>query len=145
MLKIKKNYLGITDWSKLKVADRKNSLSLSELLGKWQGKEFKQFRKVAGLIIILFLGVYAAAQLNAGSKALFVMLGLPDYMGAIIGAVIVIIYCFSGGMRASLWTDVVQSIVMFIAMGLLCVLAVINIGGGRYVCCEASGCLCYLY
>ena len=108
---------------------RTNSLSFSELLGKWQDKEFKQFRKVAGLIIVLFLGVYAAAQLNAGSKALFVMLGLPDYMGAIIGAVIVIIYCFSGGMRASLWTDVAQSIVMFMAMGLLCVLAVMSIGG----------------
>ena len=38
-----------------------------------------------------------------------------DYkLGAIIGGIIVLLYCFSGGIRASIWTDVAQSIVMII-------------------------------
>ena len=30
-------------------------------------------------------------------------------VGALIGAVIVVLYCFAGGIRASIWTDAAQS------------------------------------
>ena len=38
-------------------------------------------------------------------------------------------YCFAGGIRASLWTDVAQSIVMFVAMVILCFVAIEESGG----------------
>lgn len=50
-------------------------------------------------------------------------------MGAIIGAVIVLLYCFAGGLRASIWTDAAQSFVMIFSMILLCVVSIIHIGG----------------
>ena len=84
---------------------------------------------IAGLMTLFFLGLYAAAQLNAGSKALHALFNWPHYMGAIIGASIVILYCFAGGIRASIWTDVLQSVVMLIAMILLCGIAVNHLGG----------------
>ena len=84
---------------------------------------------IAGLMTLFFLGLYAAAQLNAGSKALHALFDWPHYMGAIIGAGIVILYCFAGGIRASIWTDVMQSIVMLIAMILLCGIAINGLGG----------------
>jgi sodium/proline symporter len=84
---------------------------------------------VAGLIVIAFLGTYAAAQLTAGSKALHVLFGWNTQVGAVLGAVIVVAYCFSGGIRASIWTDVAQSIVMFVAMNLLLAVGVSQAGG----------------
>lgn len=86
-------------------------------------------RVVAAIIVIAFLGTYSAAQLNAGSKALHVLFGWPYAVGAIVGAVIVVIYCFAGGIRASIWTDVAQSVNMIVAIWLLFVLALYEVGG----------------
>ena len=74
---------------------------------------------VSALITIFFLGAYAAAQLLAGSKALNSVFGWDYAWGIIIGAVIVVAYCFSGGIRASIWTDAVQTIVMIAALLIL--------------------------
>lgn len=84
---------------------------------------------IAALITIVFLGTYAAAQLLAGSKALNSLFGWDYSWGIILGAIIVVIYCFSGGIRASIWTDSVQSIVMIGAL-LLLLLVTIDAGGG---------------
>ena len=86
-------------------------------------------RATAAVVTITFLGTYAAAQLNAGSKALHVLFGWPYAVGAIVGALIVVIYCFAGGIRASIWTDVAQSINMIIAIWLLFILALMEVGG----------------
>jgi sodium/proline symporter len=86
-------------------------------------------RSTAALATLLFLGAYASAQLSAGSKVLQVLFGWDYSAGAVIGAVIVLIYCFSGGIRASIWTDVAQAFVM---LGSILMLAVagLNAAGG---------------
>jgi Na+/proline symporter len=50
-------------------------------------------------------------------------------IGAVVGAVIVLLYCFAGGIRASIWTDAAQSVVMIGAMGVLLWVALRKIGG----------------
>ncbi|MCH7869772.1 MAG: sodium/proline symporter [Myxococcales bacterium] len=85
--------------------------------------------KVAALIVLVFLGTYAAAQLTAGSKALHALFGWDLVAGSVMGALIVVVYCFSGGIRASIWTDVVQSVVMFVAMLLLLLVGISDAGG----------------
>ncbi|MCU0533583.1 MAG: sodium/proline symporter [Hydrococcus sp. Prado102] len=84
---------------------------------------------VSGIIIIAFLGSYAASQLVAGSKALNVVFGWNYHLGIILGAAIVIIYCFSGGVRAEIWTDAVQGIIMIGSLLLLLSVAIANCGG----------------
>ncbi len=84
---------------------------------------------VGGLMILFFLGLYAAAQLKAGSKALHVLFGWHYSVGATIGFIIVVAYCFAGGLRASIWTDAAQAIVMAFSMALLLVFALIRLGG----------------
>lgn len=79
---------------------------------------------ISALITIFFLGAYAAAQLLAGSKALSSIFGWDYAWGVIIGTVIVVAYCFSGGIRASIWTDAVQTIVMIGALLVLLVVAI---------------------
>ncbi len=86
-------------------------------------------RTAAAAVTLIFLGAYASAQLSAGSKALQVLFGWDYAAGAVIGAVIVLIYCFSGGIRASIWTDVAQSLVMVGAIFLLAAVGVTQAGG----------------
>lgn len=84
---------------------------------------------VSALITIGFLGSYAAAQLVAGSKALNTVFGWNYHLGIILGAIVVVIYCFSGGIRASIWTDAVQAIVMMVSLCVLLSVAVFQCGG----------------
>jgi len=115
---------------KIRVLSQKRKiLSFAGLISNWHGDNFKYARIIAGLIIILFLGTYAAAQLKAGSKALHVIFGWDYSYGAIIGSLIVLTYCFSGGIRASIWTDVAQSFVMIAAMIIILISSLINYGG----------------
>jgi len=94
-----------------------------------QGRRSSLLALIAGLITVVLLGTYAAAQLSAGSKALHVMFGWPHETGAILGAVVIVLYCFSGGIRASIWTDAVQSVVMLGSMLMLSFVALQELGG----------------
>lgn len=105
------------------------SLSYVETLDKWGQFHSPLFQRISALMIVVLLGVYAAAQFQAGSKALHVLFGWDYSVGAIIGSIIVVIYCLAGGIRASIWTDVAQSFVMIIAMSLLVIFSAIEMGG----------------
>ena len=109
--------------------EKENLLSFGGVLGRWYGGNYTKLRKVVGLITFLFLGIYAAAQFKAGSKALHVLFGWDYSTGAVLGAVIVFIYCLSGGIRASIWTDAAQSFVMIISMGFLYYYGIEEVGG----------------
>ena len=85
--------------------------------------------KLAAILSVLFLAVYAAAQLTSGGKALYVMLGWSQVIGILIGFVLVVAYCYAGGIRASIWTDAAQSSVMIIGSSLLCYVAMQEVGG----------------
>ncbi|MCP4915073.1 MAG: sodium/proline symporter [Oligoflexia bacterium] len=117
------------------ITESENLLSFGGVLSRWQkGTDFRRLRLLAGIITVVFLGVYAAAQFKAGSKALHVLFGWDYSTGAIIGSIIVFLYCLSGGLRASIWTDAAQSIVMIFAMSLLFYVGVSEVGGfSQYV------------
>lgn len=97
------------------------------LAGK--GQKSRAIAALSALITIVFLGTYAAGQLVAGSKALNAIFDWDYSVGIVLGAVVVVAYCFSGGIRASIWTDAVQSILMMISMAVLLVVAVMSCGG----------------
>ena len=85
--------------------------------------------KLAAVLSVLFLSVYAAAQLTSGGKALYVMMGWSEMVGILIGFVLVVAYCYAGGIRASIWTDAAQSCVMVVGSTILCWIAVDTVGG----------------
>ena len=85
--------------------------------------------KLAAVLSVLFLSIYAAAQLTSGGKALLVMMGWPELVGILIGFVLVVAYCYAGGIRASIWTDAVQSCVMIVGSLILCWIALGDVGG----------------
>ncbi|GAA6134764.1 sodium/proline symporter PutP [Oceaniserpentilla sp. 4NH20-0058] len=103
--------------------------SYGGLIAHWYGQNHVTLRRIVGVFTILFLSLYAAAQLKAGSKATMVLLDWQPSWGVIIGAVIVLLYSAAGGIRASIWTDAAQSIVMIIGMVLL-IFGGVSLAGG---------------
>lgn len=108
---------------------RTGEVSFAGVLSKWNGKQNLLLQRTIAFISLVFLLSYASAQLVAGSKALHVLFGWPNWAGATIGAVLVVLYCFSGGIRASIWTDGAQSVVMMLAMATLLIIGVYSFGG----------------
>jgi len=112
-----------------RAAASKEIHSYGGLLARWGGGDHRLLRRCAGLLTVLFLGAYAAAQFKAGSKALHILLNWDLSTGAALGAAIVLVYSFAGGIRASIWTDAAQSIVMIGAMTMLWVVGLHGLGG----------------
>jgi len=108
---------------------KSHAISFPEAISKWNGTEYPILRVVGAMIVVVFLSVYAAAQLQAGGKALHVLFGWNFAIGPIIGAVIVLCYCYAGGIRASIWSNTAQSFVMIASMIILFFAALNKIGG----------------
>ena len=103
--------------------------SFAAVLANWQGGTFAVWRRIAALIMIVFLVSYAAAQISAGGKALEGVLGFDPRAGAVAVALVVLAYSIVGGLRASIWTDGAQSIAMLVAMGILFLAGLQGVGG----------------
>lgn len=112
--------LGTWVFAQRRVRERSGTLALASLprllATRDDGGVDRPILVVAGVLTFVFLSVYAAAQLNAGSLALYSLLGWPTWAGIAIGSAIVLLYSVAGGIRASIWTDAAQAGVMFLAM-----------------------------
>ena len=110
------------------------ALSLGELITtSWHGKDYMILRRAIGIFIIIFLSIYGAAQFRAAGKILEVALQQPTYVGILLSAAVIIFYCWSGGIRASIWTDAIQFIVMTLSLLLILVVTVIKEGGPSHL------------
>ena len=109
-----------------KQGEERGIRSLSSLVSNTTGSPEA---KVAAILSVIFLSIYAAAQLTAGGVALEVMLNWAPTIGILIGFVLVVAYCYAGGIRASIWTDAAQSCVMIVGSTILCYVAIKGSGG----------------
>ena len=88
-----------------------------ELLGRRYKSRFLQ--GFAGLVIFLFLPIYAGAVLIASARLVEVYLGV-NYFVAVLGcSFIVAAYVLTGGIKAVMYIDVFQGCVMFLVMAVL--------------------------
>ena len=112
-----------------KFADNKEIQTFSSLLSYRGGKPLKAVRLVSGMLTVILLSIYAAAQFKSGGVALNVTFNLDIWIGIVVGAVLVVGYCFAGGIRATIWSNAAQSIVMIIVMALLVGYGISEVGG----------------
>lgn len=110
------------------VSEDVNSETISAFLGH-DDDGGRWISIISAVITLFFLGTYAAAQLQAGSKALSVLFGWDAWIGIVFGAAVVAVYCVSGGIRASIWVGSVQSILMMVSMLMLSGVAIAACGG----------------
>ena len=89
----------------------------------------KLITKLIAIISFVFLLIYASAQFAASGKTLMAVMNWEFYFGVITGGLIVLVYSLTSGIRASIWTDAAQSIIMFVSMGALVLFSIIELGG----------------
>jgi len=103
--------------------------SVSGFISAGLGTAFPVVRWLCAILTIVFLATYAAAQFAAGSKGLEALLGWPRTTGILIGFALLLLYCFRGGLRASIWVNTAQSFLMISSVMLLLGVALYRIGG----------------
>ena len=106
-----------------------NSITIPQFLGNRYRDEGHIIRLVSALFILIFFLVYTASGFVSGAK-LFSTVFNMDYTVALLIAVLVVVsYTFAGGFFAVCWTDLVQGILMFMAIVIVPVAAVESMGG----------------
>lgn len=125
------------------IAEVRNSMSLPDIVFARYGSDAARLL-TAGTILLGVLG-YLATQILAMGVVLHSILastemfaGISLLAAVVISSAVLIFYCVTGGIVASVYTDLVQGIVMIIA-GALVVITAANVFDGGFA--EATGIL----
>lgn len=110
-------------------AHERQAHTYPSLVGKLGHTDHPVVTVIAALLTIIFLGAYCAAQLVAGAKIGESLFDWDYTIFIVLGAVVLLAYCWSGGIRASIWTDAVQAILIFISLLILIIAGLRKIGG----------------
>lgn len=84
---------------------------------------------VAGIIILFFFTIYVASGMVAGGVFFESIFGVHYHVGMVIVAGVVILYTLVGGFLAVSWTDMVQGLMMLIALLLVPIFGIVALGG----------------
>ncbi len=88
-----------------------------------------QLRILIVTIFLLFMVAYVSAQFASGGKAFFAHFGISQSSGLLLTAIIVLFYTLLGGFMAVSYTDVLQGIMMVLALLVLPITGIITAGG----------------
>ena len=114
-----------------------DAFTIPDFFSKRFGDDKKVLTLIAAVIIVVFFIPYTASGFAACGKLFSSLFGFNYLTSMIISAVIIVAYCTLGGFLAASMTDLIQSIVMTIAL-VVVVLFGINIAGGLDTIIENS-------
>lgn len=106
-----------------------NSITIPSFLGQRLRDTSNIVRIVAGLVITVFFTFYVSSGMVAGGAFFESSFGMDYHLGMVIIAATTVLYTLVGGFLAVSWTDVVQGIMMLIALILVPVVGIIHVGG----------------
>ena len=101
--------------------------TFAELIGLRFGSSF--LRRFIGVVIIVFMPVYAAAVMIGAAKFLQSSFGIGYHVSLIIFSVIVAVYVLFGGLKAVMFSDAFQGALMFLGMLAMIVWLYVRLGG----------------
>ncbi len=98
-----------------------------ELLGRRFGSRFMQ--AAAGLIILVFMPLYAAAVLIGAARFIESTFGIDYAIAVSMFSILIAAYVFFGGLKGVMYTDALQGTLMLLGMLILLVYAYGRLGG----------------
>ncbi|MGV8906713.1 MAG: sodium/proline symporter PutP [Acetobacterium sp.] len=108
--------------------EKANALTLSTFFDHRFKDPTKMLRIISAVIILVFFTIYASSGLVASGRLFQVMFGWDYTIALVIGTVVIVSYTFLGGFLAVCWTDLVQGILMIIAITVVPVMAISSMG-----------------
>ncbi|MCI7550977.1 MAG: sodium/proline symporter PutP [Actinomycetaceae bacterium] len=106
-----------------------DSITVPSFLGARLRDTSHLVQVVAGLIIFVFFTFYVSSGMVAGGTFFESAFGMHYHLGMTIVAGVVVLYTLVGGFLAVSWTDMVQGLMMLIALVLVPIVGLVAIGG----------------
>lgn len=106
-----------------------NSITLPEFFSNRYHDKSHALMAISALIIVIFFVPYTASGFAACGKLFSTLFGVPYLPAMIVSAVIIVAYTSLGGYLAASTTDLIQSIVMSLALVIVVIFGVKTAGG----------------
>ena len=110
-----------------RLTDRYDSMTVIDYIVSRFRSKTHLLRILSAFALSVFVLIYISAQIDATGSAFETFLNWDYLTGAIIGFVIVAIYCVAGGFLAAAWTDMFQGAVMLVCLMLLPIVAFLSL------------------
>lgn len=134
------NWLIVAKGLRRYTAKANNSITIPEFFSNRYRDNSHLLLAIAAIIIVIFFVPYTASGFAACGKLFSTLFGVPYLPAMIVSAIIIVAYTALGGFLAASTTDLIQSIVMTIALVIVVVFGV-NMAGGLDVVLENAGSL----
>ncbi|MFS0784615.1 sodium/proline symporter PutP [Bacillus sp. 1P06AnD] len=105
-----------------------NSITVPDFLENRFHDSSRILRITSAIVIIVFFTFYTSSGMVAGGKLFKTAFDMNYTAGILISASVVILYTLFGGFLAVSWTDTVQGLIMFLALIIVPIVTISNIG-----------------
>lgn len=123
------NWLYVAPRLRMYTEAANDSMTIPSFLENRFGDTSKMLRLISGLVIIIFFTFYVSSGMVSGGVLFETTFNLDYTVGLWIIAGVVVSYTLFGGFLAVSWTDFVQGLIMFIALILVPLVTIIELGG----------------
>ena len=106
-----------------------DSITIPSFLGERLRDTSKSVRIIAGIVITIFFTFYVSSGMVAGGSFFESSFGMNYHLGMVIVAAVTVLYTLVGGFLAVSWTDVVQGLIMLIALVAVPIVGITHVGG----------------
>ena len=108
---------------------RLGAITVPQFFSKRWGDDRNLLSAIAAVVIIVFFVPYTASGFSACGKLFHTLFGMDYVTAMLISAAVIVIYTVMGGFLAASFTDLVQSIIMTVALVVVLGFGVANAGG----------------
>src|SRR5690606_15067843 len=123
------NYLIVAPRLRVYTEVANDAITIPDYLGERFADRSHLLRVIASLVIVIFFTLYTASGMVAGGKLFDSAFGLDYALGLWVTAGVVLAYTMIGGFLAVSLTDFVQGCIMFLALVVVPVVAMTQVGG----------------
>ncbi|MEI3606234.1 sodium/proline symporter PutP [Pseudogracilibacillus sp. SE30717A] len=106
-----------------------NAITIPDFLENRFKDTSRLLRLISAIVILLFFTFYTSSGMVAGAKLFEASFGLSYQAALWIGVIVVVSYTFLGGFLAVVWTDFIQGSLMLLALIVVPIVAISQIGG----------------
>lgn len=123
------NWIVVAPRLRVYTARARDAITIPDFLDKRFDDKSRLLRIISALVIVVFFTIYTSSGMVAGGKLFETSFGLDYGLGLWITAGVVLAYTLIGGFLAVSLTDVVQGLIMFVALLLVPIIAMTHSGG----------------
>lgn len=118
-------------------SEKVGALTIPEFFQKRFHDEGVLLRVIPSIFILIFFLIYTASAFVSGAKLFNLVFGIPYTAALIISVLVIVAYTFLGGFKAVCWTDLIQGIMMFIAVTIIPIRMITILNGNNIPLAES--------